>query len=323
MASQRESVVRYYNETRWDYTHLWRSHRTLAMHFGYYADGVRTHRQAAQQMNARLAAHVGITAADRVLDAGCGLGGSSLWLAANIGCSVTGVNITPFQIETARHMARQRGLDARFLLADYARSPFVDGAFTVFWGLESIVHAESKADLLGEAYRLLAPGGRVLVSEYVLRSAPPLNPQERQIVATWLDGWAMPSLLTDREYTGLLGQAGFVGVEIADWTPHVAPSLARIGRIARGVRPFVAPLQRAGLLTRVQRANADASHAQIQALRRGLWRYQIITATRPAGLSAPRPMFSHPSRQHLFCSSEHRIAGTSRRRLDRGGSYEP
>jgi len=283
--SQRDAVVTYYNGTRWDYRHLWGSRRSLAMHFGYYADGVRSHQKAVRQMNAALAAQVGITESDRVLDAGCGLGGSSLWLAEHVGGQVTGVNVTAFQVETARRVAEQRplGTRARFELADYARTPFTDGAFTVMWALESVVHAESRADVLAEAYRLLAPGGRLILAENVLRSTPPVTAQDRQTIAPWLDGWAMPSLVTDIEYVDLLQRAGFERIEVIDWTRYVAPSLVRIGRIARAARPFVLPLQRAGLLSRVQQGNADAPRAQVEALRLGLWCYLVLTAVRQEG----------------------------------------
>ncbi len=284
MSTHHEAVVSCYNGTRWDYKRFWRSHRTLAMHFGYYGKGVHTHRGAMQQMNAALAARVRASREDRVLDAGCGLGGSSLWLAEHIGCQVTGVNITPFQIETARRAAAERGLDSlvRFEIEDYAHTPLADHAFTVVWGLESVVHAESKADVLAEAYRLLAPGGRLVLAEYVLRAEPTLTDQDKQVVAPWLEGSAMPSLLTAGQYARILERIGFERVEFGDWTPHVARSLGRLRRIVSGAQPLLSLAQKARIMSSVQCGSVRASYAQSQALRRGLWRYLVITAERPA-----------------------------------------
>ncbi len=76
------AVLRYYNETRWDYKHLWQSDKTLAIHFGYYDEQATTHRKAVERMNGALAAAAAINSSDLVLDAGCGMGGSTIWLAA-------------------------------------------------------------------------------------------------------------------------------------------------------------------------------------------------------------------------------------------------
>ena len=92
----------------------------------------------------------------------------------------------------------------------------------------------------------------------------------------------MPSLLTDREYADAFRAAGFHGTRIEDWTHHVRPSLARIGRIATAAQPFLTPALKLGVINEAQRGNGRASYAQVRALRRGLWRYLVITGRRPA-----------------------------------------
>ncbi len=283
-SAHRESVVGYYNDTRWDYQRLWSSNRTLALHFGYFDQQVRGHRQSLLRMNQVLADRVGAVRADRVVDLGCGMGGSAIWLAGSTGCEVTGVNITSYQLEIARSAAGRAGVGAlvRFELADFADTGLPGGAYTMVWALESLVHAERKQDVLTEAFRLLAPGGRLLIAEYVLCDRASADAADRDLLAAWCGGWAMPGLLSESQYTEMLQRIGFTGIEMDDITEHVAPSLARIGRIAGGVRPVVGPLHRLGLLTRRQVANAQGSRAQVLALKRGLWRYQVILARRPS-----------------------------------------
>src|SRR3954454_606250 len=95
--AQIESVVRYYAATTFGYHAVWTGRRDLALHFGYQEPArPLSHRASLLNMNAALAARAGIGPGDRVLDAGCGYGGSALWLAASIGCAVVGINVVPF-----------------------------------------------------------------------------------------------------------------------------------------------------------------------------------------------------------------------------------
>jgi cyclopropane fatty-acyl-phospholipid synthase-like methyltransferase len=144
------------------YELFWTGDGDLALHHGYY-DGVATNHSAALvRMNEVLAHFARISSGDRVLDAGSGYGGRALWLARKLGCSVIGVNLVAFQTPRARRLAAAKGVSsrARFLVADYVRTPFPDASFDVVWALESVVHAESQEMFVCEAARLLSNSRR-------------------------------------------------------------------------------------------------------------------------------------------------------------------
>lgn len=275
-------VVGYYNTTKRDYRIIWRSNRSLGIHFGYYDDQHRTHDAAVLNINSKLADLVGITERDHVLDAGCGIGGSALWLAANRGCRVTGINIVPWQIERAKMLAEQRGLQklVSFKQADYADTTIKKDSFTVVWGLESIVHAEDKQAVISEAFRLLKHGGKLVISEYLVAKNS-LEPSEEAQLSRWLKGWAMPSLLTEKEYRSLAIRAGFTDVTVHDWTEQVRPSLKRLNKFVKIFKP-VAPILRAlGLVNEGQLGNLSASESQMYLLANDVWRYKVIVAKKP------------------------------------------
>ena len=161
MRAPRQEVVAYFEGTRWDYRHLWRSEKAGALHFGYYDAGTRNHVAALQRMTGHLASLVGVSVGDRVMDAGCGLGGCMIRLVQQFGCTATGVNITPFQVTAARDAARRAevGDSVDFVQADFTDAGLPDAAFTVVWALESVVHVDDKDACVREAYRLLAPAG--------------------------------------------------------------------------------------------------------------------------------------------------------------------
>src|SRR5206468_3719870 len=96
--------------TQCDYTWFWMSSDSLAMHFGYYDETVRTHDASLLKMNEVLARYAQITSHDHILDAGCGVGGSAIWLARIFGCQVKGITIVP---EQGRPFAGERVLVTR------------------------------------------------------------------------------------------------------------------------------------------------------------------------------------------------------------------
>ncbi|MEK7153018.1 MAG: methyltransferase domain-containing protein [Patescibacteria group bacterium] len=278
----KKQVVRYYDATKRDYRILWRSDRSLGIHFGYYDGQHQTHDEAILNINAKLSDLAGVTAQDRILDAGCGIGGSTLWLAANRGCQAVGVNIVPWQVEQANMLARQRRLEklVSFHVADYAETKLKQGSFTLVWGLESIVHAEDKQAVIKEAFRLLKPGGRLIISEYILAKAA-FNPREQAALDRWLKGWAMPSLMTEEQYRTMARKAGFTQVAVEDWTEQVRPSLMRLNRLIKLLRPIAPLLHRLRVVNKVQLGNLAASEAQMKLLAKGLWRYKVIVAKKP------------------------------------------
>ena len=194
----------YYDETWLDYRFLWLSPRNLAVHFGYWDEYTRSHAESLVNMNRLLASRIGIHEEERVLDAGCGVGGSSLWLAKTFAVSVMGITPVASQIARARYFARREGLSnrVRFAQEDYTRTSFPDASFDVIWAVESVCHAPDKRLFLREARRLLRPGGRLGIVEY-MRFDRPYAEADEALLASWLSGWAIPDIATRDEWQTL------------------------------------------------------------------------------------------------------------------------
>jgi len=278
---QLQAVRTYYDGTGFEYRLLWSGQRDRALHFGYYDATVKSHTSSLLKLNEIVAAYAHLTIMDQVLDAGCGLGGSSLWLAQTIGCCVTGITIVPAQITQAQKYAKTYGVmdKTHFQLEDFAHTSFPAGAFDVVWAVESVVHAESKAAFLREAFRLLRPGGRLIMAEYTLREQPPLSQPERQAIQPWLDGWAMPNLLTVGHYQSLMQACGFAPVTVNDVTSHVLPSLTRLGYFCTLFAPWLIKIGIGfGVVNRHTLANRVATAIAVGAFQQGLCRYSIFLA---------------------------------------------
>jgi len=277
-----DAIVGYYDETWLDYRVLWLNPDNLAVHFGYTDANTRSHTDALKNMNRVLADRVQIKPGARVLDAGCGVGGSSLWLAKERGADVVGITLAARQVEQARSYAARRGLANRvhFEVADFTATPFPEASFDVVWAVESLCHAPHKAAFYQEAARVLRPGGRVVVADFV-RAGRPLDPTGERLLHEWLTGWAVPDIDTPAEHTEHLTAAGFVETRLDDVTVHTRPSLRRLYRMAYWTYPLALYGYVKGVRSAVQHGNVIASIRQYQALRHGAWFYSILSATKP------------------------------------------
>ena len=138
-----QAVAAYYDECEVDYRWFWHLDRCLAIHYGYWDQGVYTLRQALARMNEVLAARSAVEGGERVLDAGCGVGGSAIFLARRLGCQVTGLTLSEAQVKSARANADERGVRqlCSFRRMNYADTDFGDSSFDRIWFLESLCQA--------------------------------------------------------------------------------------------------------------------------------------------------------------------------------------
>jgi len=167
----------------------------------------------------------------------------------------------------------------QFEKADYCHTGFADASFDVVWALESLFHAARKSDFYAEAARLLKPGGRLIVADY-MRASRPLSDQQERTCKEWLNGWAIDDIDTPEEHTCNALDAGFEGVVVRDMTPATRRSLRRLHRLSLLVWYPDMALSKIGVRSPTQRGNVVASRRQWQALRSHAWQYGVLSATR-------------------------------------------
>ncbi|HUG92205.1 MAG TPA: methyltransferase domain-containing protein, partial [Planctomycetaceae bacterium] len=165
-----------------------------------------------------------------------------------------------------------------------------DESCNVAWALESVGYAGDKSRFLDEAFRLLRPGGRIVVADaFLTQPRSSLSRDDLDIVAPFERGWALAPLASVGEFAGDLQQAGFVRVTPRDVTAHVIPSSKRMHRAGLLLLPFARLLRRLGLCTPMQLHACEAAHAQYAARRRGIGAYVIFSAQRPGRPASPQP----------------------------------
>ncbi|HYH86777.1 MAG TPA: methyltransferase domain-containing protein [Pyrinomonadaceae bacterium] len=222
-----DSVRDHYDRLSAFYRALWGEH----IHHGYWEDG-ETPFAAQVKLVERLAARARVPPNASVLDVGCGLGGSSLWLARNLGCSVLGLSISPVQVALATERARAEKLDdrARFKVFDANRLGLLGETFDVVWVIECSEHLADKARFILDCARALKPGGALALCAW-LKADPPASPGHARLVTEVCRGMLCPQLASARDYTGWMRACGLERIEAEDITRHVEGTWARCASI--------------------------------------------------------------------------------------------
>jgi tocopherol O-methyltransferase len=136
------------------------------IHDGYYITGKESRREAQENLTRYIAEKARIKTGSRILDVGCGMGGSSLWLAANLKASTLGITISPAQVEIARKLALERKADSTFLLMDAENMSFPE-TFDVIWAVACSTHFKNQENFVKSASAFLKPGGKFIIFDWM------------------------------------------------------------------------------------------------------------------------------------------------------------
>lgn len=233
-------------ETTWEYTaptpdevaeFYNRYNRLIAqfyggnMHYGYWdgPDDDSTFEEAGARLTDIMIDKLGVKPGDRILDLGCGPGKPAVRLAHATGASVVGVSISTMDVELANERARAEGVSdrVRFQCADANDLPFEAGSFDAVLALESIVHIEDRAHVLAQIARVLRPGGRVALTDFVKRGPDIDDEEARAALDNMLAAWRAAPLVRAEDYPGFAERAGLVIDEIVDITDNTKYTFPR------------------------------------------------------------------------------------------------
>lgn len=141
-----------------------------------------------------------------VLDAGCGIGGTSRYLAGEYGCQVTGIDLTPEYIDVARMLTDRIGLSGQctFTQGSVLDMPFEDAGFDTAMTFHVAMNIEDRAGFYTELARVLKPGAALCLFDVMQGPVPGMF-----YPVPWAETEATSFLKTADETRALLSDAGF------------------------------------------------------------------------------------------------------------------
>ena len=280
--STEQDIIDYYFDSKLDYQLYNLRVDDLAMHYGIWDETTRTHREALLNENLVVARIAGIGAADHVVDFGCGYGSSAVWLASHIGCHVSGITLSQDQVDEATRLARERhvGHLVQFCRMDFHQTKFAPETFDIVMAIESIAHSTNKPRVLHEAYRLLKPGGRIVVADgYFLKRKAELTTKEWKIARACFAGVHVPPLAERDEFEQWLGDAGFRSIQWTEKTQAILPTARRVHWLGIILMP-VAQMCRLLGFSALRPSHMRAFIYQYHAFRDGIGTYGVFCGTK-------------------------------------------
>lgn len=278
-----KKIREYYDSSQILYRYFCYGSETLGMHFGFWDNKTKDRYEAIVNQDQAIIEVGKVKKEFLILDAGSGIGSTAIHIAKKTGAKVTGITLSNRQVKLANKYAKKAGVSqlTTFLAQNYIKTSFPDNYFDIVYGNESICYATPKSTFLREAYRVLKPGGKIIIADGY-SSKKPSNKIERQIIANFIKNFALKELITPSEMAKAIKKSGFKNVLLVDKTKAVKPSVNDFYKTIQKLRiPLTIithlPLQ----ISKALKQNITSITCAYEGMKIGLAAYYIHYAEKP------------------------------------------
>lgn len=261
------------------YLEVWKNYGNLSLHVGLYDnDGeVQSHDRSIEKMNRFIANLAQIKESDLILDAGCGVGGSSIWFAKNYKARIVGISLSEKEVNLAKKFAKEKFIEkVEFKVMDYHKTNFSSGIFDTVLAIESVCYSVKKRQFLDECFRLLKPYGKIVITDYFHTDNPMTNQQRKAIERVNGDfSIQICSMIQFKEQL-----KNFQDVKIFDLTSNVSKFYVKE---LKQIQKLYLNTKSEGKKKYMKREVGKLAH-ELKCLQQGLIKYGVIFAQKKKGV---------------------------------------
>jgi tocopherol O-methyltransferase len=211
----KDRIVQHYDELSPFYKDIWGVH----IHHGYWKNGTETKEDAQEQLIKELIARANMKNGCRILDVGCGLGGSAIFLSKILSARTTGITISPVQVAIGNALAREQRVDVQLMEMD-AEALDIKDRFDVVWSVEAISHLSNRRDSIRSMAHVLEHGGQLVIADW-FKSPTTTAAQERQFLEPIERAMLVPRLDAPSAYVDYMNEVGLTLTLFEDLSAHV------------------------------------------------------------------------------------------------------
>lgn len=233
MPFSQQDTIDYYNSFGDVYELVWNQQ----VHTGYF-DTDKSLEAAVEDMTTYLASLLELRPGMIVLNVGSGQGGVDRFLVDNFNVHSIGIDISKKQIEKATTQAAEQGLTEkiRYIEASMTNIPLEKETVDVVWVQESFFHCHDKPKALHEFYRVLKPGGAIIIEDTVLKNVQ----VKQEILETFGERVKINELWTQEDYLKNMEKSGFVVEQTKDFSQYLSITYAKIIEFIRNNKSTLA-----------------------------------------------------------------------------------
>lgn len=160
------------------------------------------------------------TNVDYILDVGCGIGGTTRFLAILFpNAQVIGISLSAEQVARATHLSRHLS-NCSFRVTNALAMPEEwTNKFSFVWACESGEHMSDKVQYVNEMMRVCKPSGKITVGTWCSREEGPNGAHEKELLDDLCEVWHHPYFISKEEY-GRMFAKGCQDIRVEDWSPN-------------------------------------------------------------------------------------------------------